>query len=296
MDCQQKSICLIIPSYNESSTLEKYLPKVVSVLDRRNVKPTLLIVNDLGQPDSCLEEVCSFSQAALINTPKNMGSQQAILYGIRQQVSHYRSDIILVMDGDGQDDAQAIPDIMDAVTPNRIVVAQRVGKRPEGLIFNSLYRIYKGLFRLLTGITPDFGNFSAYDQSVADRIAGSPHFKFTYSMALPHLCPIQRVPVKRLKRLSGDSKVGYKGLFRHAVRSSLPHLNVIGIRIMTGSVALLLISILFLSVFRFENNLLPIVLFIRITAGLAALGVILSLCILYIHVILKRLPSDESEK
>lgn len=296
---RKKSISVVIPSFQESSALEKHLPEVICVLERLHFSVQPIIINDLGQPDSSLEEICSGNHAALINTPWNMGSQQAILYGIRQQVSNFRSDIVLVMDGDGQDDADAIPDMINAVRPDRIVVAQRVGKRPEGLIFSSLYCIYKGLFRLLTGITPDFGNFSAFDQSIADRIAESSHFRFTYSMALPQLCSIQRVPVKRLKRLTGESTLGYKGLFHHAVLSTLPYLDTIGARIMTGSLILLVISIfllictLVLSMIFFECFIvpIPIALFSLIMTGFATQGVILSLVILYSNSILKQIPA-----
>jgi hypothetical protein len=160
-----------------------------------------------------------------------MGSQEAIVYGIRQQVKNFRSDIVITMDGDGQDNVQAILDLLTEVEPGTIIVAQRTGKRPEGIRFNCLYFLYKKIFSYLTKITPDFGNFVAFDQSIADHIAKSPHFNITYSLALPLVGKIKKIPVQRLNRLNSESRIGFQGLVNHAIRSTLPYLNVIAMRI-----------------------------------------------------------------
>ena len=226
-----KPITIIIPSDQEAECLEKVLPEILTITRNNNYSTTILIVNDLGEKDQSLEKLCTRHNVVLINTPYNMGSQEAIIYGIRQQVKNYRSDIIVTMDADGQDDLNAIPHLLNEVKPNTITVAQRTGKRPEGARFKCLYFLYKKIFSFLTKITPDFGNFAAFDQSIADQIARSPHFNITYSMALPLVSKIKRIPVERLNRLNGKSRIGFQGLIDHAICSTLPYLNVIAMRI-----------------------------------------------------------------
>lgn len=226
-----RNVTIVMPSYKEEECLNRFLPEIFTALKPHDYSATVLIVNDLGERDPALEKISSLYNTVLINTPYNMGSQEAIVYGIRHQAKHSRSDLVLVIDADGQDDARAVPVLLNKVEPHTIVVAQRIGKRPEGVLFGCLYFFYKKIFYYLTNIVPDFGNFSAYDQSVADHIARSPYFNITYSMALPLVGKITKVPVTRLKRLSGKSKIGSQGLFNHAIRSTLPHLDVIAMRI-----------------------------------------------------------------
>jgi len=216
-----------------------------------------LVVNDLGEKDQALENVCAQFQATVLETPYNMGSQEAINFGIRQQVKRFRADFVMVMDADGQDEPEVIPELLKQVKPNTIAVAKRVGRRPEGMLFNILYALYKKGFHILTNVTPDFGNFSAYDQAMADRIAKSPNFTITYCLALPLAGNITKVSFKRLQRIRGKSKIGFQGLFNHAILSTLPHLNKIAQRIAIFSSVLVLIGLALAGTSMFLRIFMP---------------------------------------
>jgi len=236
-------VAIIIPAYDEVDNLEIILPHIRAVLQENNYKISILVINDLGEKDQALEKVCAKFQATVLNTPYNMGSQEAINFGIRQQVENFKADLVMVMDADGQDEPEVIPELLKRVQPNTIVVAKRVGKRPEGMLFNILYALYKKGFHILTNVTPDFGNFSAYDQAMADRISKSPNFNITYSLALPLAGKIIKVPAKRQQRIKGKSRIGFQGLFNHAILSILPYLNIMAQRIAIFSSVLILIGL-----------------------------------------------------
>ncbi len=249
-------VAVIMPSFGEGESLKELLPEMKRVLDG-SYDVTVLLVNDLGRPDPSLEELAEAFRAAVVDTPYNMGSQEAIVHGIREQVRRLRADYVVTMDADGQDDVRSIPSLLAEVRPGVIAVARRTGRRPEGRSFRVAYAAYKWLFRVLTSVTPDFGNYAAFDQEVADHIARSPHFYVTYSLALPKVGRIMRVPVPRLPRRSGRSHVGMQGLFDHAVRSALPYLNVIGLRTAVFSVIPATVSVLLTLVSSFLRLFMP---------------------------------------
>ena len=224
------SVSIIMPCYKEAKCLGKLLPQIFEILSN-SYETTVLVVNDLGLPDAETENVCRKYLTDVINVPYNMGSQEAILYGIRYEVQNIKSDLILTMDSDGQDDIREIITLLESVAGNEISVAQRVGKRPEGKMFGSLYFIYKKIFYYLTGVMPDFGNFAAYKRDIALHASRSPHFSITYSLALPLIAEIKRIPIKRLERIDGKSRIGYHGLFVHGLRSIFPHLIKVSLRV-----------------------------------------------------------------
>lgn len=224
------SVAVVMPSFGEAESLSWVLPTLAQALPPPSYRLTAIVVNDMGRPDPALREVAASHGAVVVDTPYNMGSQEALVFGLRHQARFHRAQYVVTMDADGQDDPRAIPTLLEHVRQGVVVVAKREGRRPEGRAFRTAYALYKLVFRLATQVTPDFGNFAAFTQEVADLIVRSPHFHVTYSLALPKAGPLVRVPVARLPRRAGRSRVGVQGLFDHAVRSALPHLNTIAFR------------------------------------------------------------------
>jgi hypothetical protein len=278
-------LTIVMPSYGEADALSRLLPGLAHVLMGRYVTATL-IVNDLGRPDHAVEDVARRHDAVVLDTPYNMGSQEAIVYGIRHQARRLRADCVVTMDSDGQDDVHAIPLLLARVSPGTIAVAQRIGKRPEGFAFRCAYALYKRLFRLLTRVTPDFGNFAAYGQPVADQISRSPLFHVTYSLALPKVGTLVRVPVSRLHRYQGRSRVGVQGLFDHALRSSLPYLNTIALRVAAFSLVPATLGILLMLISSFLRLFMPVYAFPNWATTIAFGAAMLALQLLTICLVL----------
>lgn len=232
-----------MPCYRDSASLGRLLPEIAAADLPEDIRLELLIVNDTAERDPGLEAICTAHGARLLTVPFHMGHQDAIVYGLRSSVLSPRAGpeserVFLTMDADGQDDPDAIGRLLEAVRPGEVVVAQRTGKRPEGLVFSTLYSLYKRLFRLLVGFSPDYGNFAAFDAGVARRIACSPMFDLAYSMSLPLIAPIRRVPVERKPRLLGSPSGGFASLFDHASRLLLPHWKSIARRVTLGSLVI----------------------------------------------------------
>lgn len=235
---------VVIPCYDDSESLSLLIPQIMATERPADVRLEILIVNDTAYPDRRLEAICTEHRARLLTVPFNMGHQEAIVYGLRScllslgaapAAGSAPDRVFLTMDADGQDDPAAIGRLLEAVRPGEVVVAQRVGKRPEGLVFSTLYSLHKKLFQLLVGFPPDYGNFAAFDARVARHIALSPMFDIAYSLSLPLIAPIRRVPVERQPRLVGSSKGGFASLFDHALKLLLPHWQAITRRVAIAS-------------------------------------------------------------
>lgn len=237
------TVTVVMASYGEAENLEALLPQLRVTMQECTSSFNVLVVNDVGEPDPELIAACAKHGATVVDTPYNMGSQGAVLYGLRRQVEAHRAEYVVTMDADGQDDVTVISRLLAAAKPRDVVVAQRCGSRPEGFLFGLGYCIYKRLFSFFVGFVPDFGNFAAFTQLTADHISRSPHFDTTFSMALPLVGTLIRVPATRLPRIKGASRIGSKGLLDHALRSMLPHLRYIAIRIALVALIPSLISI-----------------------------------------------------
>lgn len=238
----RRRVIVLMAAYKEGAGLGVVLKDLAAQMKHLQIDSKILVVNDLGAPDEQLYQACRDNKAISIDAPCNLGSQSALVYGLRNIKSNY--DYVITMDSDGQDDVTKINQLLEAVDkyPGSIAVAMRSGKRPEGRRFNIGYGVYKLIFRILTGITPDFGNYAAFSSEVAERIIKSPDCDMTYSMALPIIAPLVRIPIPRLIRTEGESRVGWKGLFEHSLRSTLPHLRTISLRVFFFSCIVIFIA------------------------------------------------------
>jgi hypothetical protein len=244
-------------AYKEGKSIGVVLKNLVDQMNQLQIDTKIFVINDLGAPDEQLYEECKRNEAIPIDAPCNLGSQGALVFGLRTIKSKY--DYVITMDSDGQDDVKKIKLLLESVkkNPESIAVAMRSGTRPEGRRFNIGYGLYKIIFRILTGITPDFGNYAAYSNEVAERIIKSPDFDMTYSMALPIIAPLVRIPITRLIRTEGESRVGWKGLFEHSLRSTLPHLRTISLRVFFFSCIVIFLATIIAGTSVFLKIFLP---------------------------------------
>jgi polyisoprenyl-phosphate glycosyltransferase len=157
----------------------------------------------------------------ILKLRRNVGHQRAIAIGLAY-VSERVTDrqFIVVMDSDGEDLPVTIPALLSPLesVDVDVVVAQRKS-RMEALGFKMFYRIYKGLFRLMTGKKISFGNFMALKPSAVRRLAAMQelaiHVAGTVlaSRLRTGICPLDRGP-----RYAGQSKMSFVGLALHGFK------------------------------------------------------------------------------
>ena len=150
------------------------------------------------------------------------------------------------MDGDGEDDPTYIPQMLECFEedPNRIVLAGR-HRRSEGPVFSVGYRIYKAIFRILTGQSISFGNYSLIPMSVARTLAYMPNLWNSLPATVLHSkTPATLLKTVRGRRYHGTSHMKFTNLVTHGLFSISVFSETVPIRmaLMIGATSLALAS------------------------------------------------------
>ena len=152
-------LSVILPTYNESLTIEKMLDAIVTAIPHR-INTEVLVIDD-DSPDGTSEIVNSYNQKSngaisfRVHTRKNKrGLSSAVIDGI--DLAHAK--FVLVMDSDFSHPPQMIPTMYDELVNNGldIVVGSRYvegGKYEEWPLTRKLIsKIGNGLAGLLLGL------------------------------------------------------------------------------------------------------------------------------------------------
>ena len=247
-------VYLIIPVFNDRDSL-RILKDELAGLNWHNRKPHLVVVDDgsMAEP-TILDDLDGFPyQADLISLKRNVGHQRAIAIGLSYVVKQGDGDLVVVMDGDGEDKPDDIPGLLEALENDKtdVAVAKR-RRREENQTFKFLYHLYKRFFRMLAGHAIQFGNFCVMTPRAAQRLVQMDelwmHFPATL---LKSGIEISSLLVDRGKRYSGVSKMNIISLTTHGLRSIAVFTETVLTRIMlfcaavaTTSIVLIFLALL----------------------------------------------------
>ncbi len=157
----------------------------------------------------------------LVRCGTNLGHQRAIAIGLDVALRQGQPSVLAVIDADGEDDPADIQVLLrslatDTSVPS-IVVAKRSG-RTEALGYRIFYRLYKRLFRWLTGRQLDFGNFSVMTPAAARRLLFMPELWNHFPAAIMRSkVPVSKVPTDRSHRYHGSSRMNFVSLVNHGL-------------------------------------------------------------------------------
>lgn len=113
---------LIVPLYNEAGNVMPLLTGAVSVLLLLPGDTEIVLVND-GSTDSTEDEIAAgiarWPQCRVITHPHNLGQNVALLAGLHAA----QGELLLTMDGDGQNDPRDFPLLLAPVEAGTLDVA-----------------------------------------------------------------------------------------------------------------------------------------------------------------------------
>jgi glycosyltransferase involved in cell wall biosynthesis len=233
---------VLIPVFNDWDAVAVLLPRIDAVLGRYGARADVLLVDD-GSTDPRPQELTEGSYGALgavrvLRLRRNLGHQRAIAVGLAYLEERSAADAVAVMDGDGQDDPEALPALLDRMVElghDTIVFAGR-RRRAEGLFFRAFYYLYASMHRALTGFGLRVGNFSVIPRAALRSLVAVGELWNHYAAAVYHSrLPHDRVPTPRAARVDGHSKMNFIALVTHGLSAISVYADRVGVRLLVGS-------------------------------------------------------------
>jgi polyisoprenyl-phosphate glycosyltransferase len=239
---QMDSLTILIPAFNDWEALSLLLPQIDRSLAEVDRRASILIVDDAAT-DSMPRNFpgCDFTSLDsidILHLRCNLGHQRAIALGLYHVHEFTSADVVLVMDGDGEDRPQDIPALLDEYERQggrNVIFAART-RRMESLAFQSFYRAYQVVHRALTGVEVRVGNFSVMGRGTLARLMASPDLWNHYSASVYRArLPKTLLPLARGPRLCGHSKMNFVSLLMHGLSAICVHSEQVSARLVTAA-------------------------------------------------------------
>jgi glycosyltransferase involved in cell wall biosynthesis len=219
MPDERLSTAIVSPCFNEGKLIIDFLRKLENVISALDEHFIVVVVDDCSE-DNTLAQLENFRFSSnnslhILSLQYNIGHQGAIYQGLLY-VSNLSVSRAIIMDSDGEDDPEAISELLQI--KNYSIVEVKRGKREESVSFKFFYALYKKLFRLITGKAMDFGNYCMIEKNIIDRVAHTSFIHFP-AYLLKQKASRTFIRYNRQKRIDGKSKMGMQGLLIHAFKS-----------------------------------------------------------------------------
>lgn len=234
---------IITPCYNEERvlplTVPIFLEKLSKLESAGKISPDsrLLMVDD-GSSDSTWQVICDFARQDRrclgIRQSRNRGHQNALVAGLMEARSH--CDITITIDCDGQDDPDAMDEMVDAYLSGcEIVYGVRSSRDTDTFFKRFTARSYYKLLRSMgVDCVYDHADYRLVSSRALDAFVD---FK-EVNLFLRGMFPLvgfrsTSVPYRRQERLAGRSHYPLSKML-HLAFEGITSLSVRPLRVITG--------------------------------------------------------------
>lgn len=238
---QRKKIVIVTPVFNDWVAFGRVLEKLGALPELGQYELQVIAVDDCSsetpEDDDEWAKKGTITDVQIIRLACNLGHQRAIAVGLVAALEVEDMGAVVVMDSDGEDLPSDVPRLIAAWTeqPNSIIVAKR-GLRKEGPMFRIFYLFYKMIFRLLTGQTINFGNFSLLPSRAVEALTHNSAIWNNLGAAVSRSrLPYVRLQLNRGKRLAGQSRMSFVSLALHGVSAISVYAEVVLVRMVAIS-------------------------------------------------------------
>jgi glycosyltransferase involved in cell wall biosynthesis len=210
-------LSVVIPLYNEEESIDLAVEEVLGLLSELPLSSELILVND-GSTDATGAKARAWHdtdpRVKVIEFRRNFGQTAGISAGFEHAVGK----VVVVMDGDQQNDPADIPTLLAALEDGYDVASGWRADRKDKLLMRRLpSKAANSLISRVTGLKlHDYGcTLKAYDKEVIDRLElfGELH-RFIPALALIAGARVVEIPVNHRAREHGSSKYGISRLPR----------------------------------------------------------------------------------
>ncbi len=219
MAASKIDLSVIIPIYNEEMNLVPMNNRIIAALSPLGIHYEIVYVND-GSKDNSLPIITGLSKenasVKYIDFSRNFGHQIAISAGLEHAVG----ERIVIMDGDGQDPPELIPDLLKkSLEGYEVVYAKRKKRKGESFLKKLTAKLF---YRFLANITQieiplDTGDFRLIHRKVQKVLLNMPEqHKYLRGQIAWIGFNSTFVEYDREERMGGNTKFTYGKMMRFA--------------------------------------------------------------------------------
>lgn len=217
-----KKFIFLTPVFNDWDNLKILLEKIETNIEKLNFKFELIIINDCSTNSNKIKfSTKKIIGMKIINLYENVGSQRAIALGLRFISEKFQNqDKVIIIDSDGQDNPNIIPEIIELSekNPDKVITVNRM-RRTEPLWFRILYELHYYTLILFTGKKIRFGNFGLISIKNIKIMLQKSDLWGAYPAAITKsFQDTIKIFRDRDKRYSGETKMNIRRLFLHSIR------------------------------------------------------------------------------
>jgi glycosyltransferase involved in cell wall biosynthesis len=235
MSTETDGMILVCPAFNEEEVILEFLRRVANIAKSIDLRG-LVIVDD-GSRDKTCELIAEFARTSdhlkvrLVRLSRNFGHQNATLAGLSSAEKWARDlnvAFVALIDADLQDRPEHLKDLLNSIETSDVTYAVR-RSRAEGPFFKFAANIFYNVLSKTSNLNvPRYaGTFSVMRTQVVRAILSN-------SDNVPYLPGLRAwagfrqrgVPLDRDARYAGDSRVGFRGLFRLAINAVFAYSNL----------------------------------------------------------------------
>ena len=249
------ALVILIPVFNDWAAVGELLIGLDHVLASKGVEANVLIVDDGSsdavEPGTVGGRFVAFGRVTILPLRRNLGHQRAIAIGLAYVEAKIPCRAVVLMDSDGEDDPEDVPRLLESFEREgcrKIIFAERVG-RSESAGFRVGYAFYRGLHRVLTGISVRVGNFSVVPRErLACLVTASEMWNHFAAAVFVSRQPFTSIPTRRARRLAGRSKMRFVNLVVHGLSAISASSEIVGVRLLIGTAIMIAIVLIALAI------------------------------------------------
>ena len=237
-------VVILIPVYDDWEALGLLLGKLDDALRSRGESARVLVVDDGSTTGPAIPDRAfrALSRIDILALRRNLGHQRAIAVGLAYVEKHVTCDALVLMDGDGEDDPDDVPRLLDAHRRDggrKIIFAERT-RRSETWAFLLFYSLFKIAHLILTGQRVRVGNFSVVPgERLRSLVVVSEVWNHYPAAVFRSRQPLGMIPTRRARRLSGTSRMNFTRLVVHGLSAMSVYSDVIGVRLLMATIGLM---------------------------------------------------------
>jgi dolichol-phosphate mannosyltransferase len=212
-------LSLIIPALNEREALPGLIAEIEQACAGTGLEWEIVVIDD-GSTDGTFAEIAELSRenprVGVVRLRRNFGKSVALASGFQMT----RGEIVITMDGDGQDDPADIPRMLEALEQGSDLVSGWKRDRQDPFSRRLASKIFNWFTARVTGVDMHDMNcgFKAYRGECARSIEvyGEMH-RFLPAFAAQQGWRVSEIPVNHRARQHGTSRFGLERYRRGAL-------------------------------------------------------------------------------